>query len=229
MSKTILITGANRGIGLELARQYIQNGDEVLACCRQPSEATQLKQIVQQGQGAIFQLDVTNEVNVKDLSQKLADKPIDILINNAGIYGESNEEITKISAENMSRVFATNVIGVVNVSGALLNNVIASQEKTIVVVTSKMGSITEAQGGAYTYRASKAAVNSITRTFAYDLKEQGVNVIAVHPGWVKTDMGGPNAPVDMVASATGIRNVVANKKCVTKNGFVDFQGKSISW
>lgn len=229
MVKTVLITGANRGIGLELAKQYIQNGDEVIACCRQPTQASALKEIIQQGNGTVFQLDVTNEDSIQQLAQTLAGKAIDILINNAGVYGESQEKISQISPENMRYVFETNVIGATNVSQILLDNVRKSKEKTLVVVSSVMGSIGENTGGSYTYRASKAAINAVMQSFAHDLEAEGIHVIVLHPGWVRTDMGGPNATTGIEESATGIRNVIANKQIVTKRGFVDFRSEHISW
>ena len=199
--KNALITGANKGIGLEFVRQLKSKGYAVLGCCRHPEKAHELNELADE----VFQLDVTNDQNIAALKQTLNNRPIDLLVNNAGISGEQGVTIGNINRENFINVFNVNCISVVKLSEALLPNLLASEEKNILVVSSRMGSISDNDSGkSYAYRASKAALNCVMRSFAIDVKAQGIHVMLIHPGWVKTDMGGTNALIDAQTSVEGM-------------------------
>lgn len=199
--RTSLITGANRGLGLEFVRQLKEKGYYVIGCCRQPTAAAQLRYLADE----VIPLDVSNDSHIRDLVKSLDNKPIDLLVNNAGILGEHGVTVGNINRNNFFNVFDVNCISVLRLSDALLPNLLASQDKNILVVSSIMGSISEnARGRSIAYRASKAALNSGMRSFAIDVKPQGVHVMLMHPGVVKTDMGGESAPVEVQTSVTGM-------------------------
>lgn len=199
--KTVLITGANRGIGLEFVRQLKESGYHVIGTCRHPEVATELRMLADE----IFQLDVTNDNDIANLKLTLSDRPIDLLINNAGISGEQGVTIGNVERFNFMNVLNTNCISVVKLSDALLSNIEASKNKSILIISSRMGSISDNERGrSYAYRASKAALNCVMRSFAIDVKEKGVRVMLIHPGWVKTAMGGADALVDVQTSVAGM-------------------------
>ena len=199
--KTALITGANKGIGLEFARQLKNKGYYIYGSCRNPEKANELNELADE----IFQLDVTNDNDIATLQKNLNHRPIDLLVNNAGITGQSGVTIGNIDRENFINVFNVNCISVVKLSDALLPNIQASKEKNILVISSRMGSISDNDSGrSYAYRASKAALNCVMRSFAIDVKAKEINVMLIHPGWVKTDMGGINALIDVQTSVAGM-------------------------
>lgn len=204
--KTALITGANRGIGLEFVRQLKDLEYYVIGCCRHPSDAHELSQVADQ----VLQCDVTRDDDIKALAQQLNKKPVDLLVNNAGISGEQGVTIGNIDRDNFIHVMNVNCIGAVKLSDALLPNLQTSQEKNILVVSSRMGSIADNdRGRSYAYRASKAALNCVMRSFAIDVEEKGINVLLIHPGWVRTDMGGENALIDVQTSVKEMLKQVA--------------------
>ncbi len=199
--KTALITGANRGIGLEFARQLKAHDYYVIGCCRCPSEADELNQLADK----VIRCDVTRDDDINQLVQDLNKKPIDLLVNNAGISGEQGVTTGNIDRENFLHVFNVNCVGAVKLSDALLPNLQASKEKNILVISSRMASISDNnRGRSYAYRASKAALNCVMRSFAIDVEAKGIHVMLMHPGWVKTEMGGENALVDVQTSVAGM-------------------------
>lgn len=199
--KTALITGANRGIGLEFVRQLKAMGYYILGTCRHPENAPELNTLADE----VFELDVTNDNDITALKQKLHNKPIDLLINNAGISGEQGVTVGNIGRINFMNVLNTNCISVIKLSDALLPNVESSKDKRILVISSRMGSISDNdRGRSYAYRSSKAALNCVMRSFAIDVKEKGIKVMLIHPGWVKTAMGGVDAPIDVQTSVAGM-------------------------
>ena len=199
--KTALVTGANRGLGLEFAHQLKNKGYHVIGCCRQPSAAKELHSIANE----VIQLDVTNDQDINALKNTLAHRPIDLLVNNAGISGESGVTLGNVDRENFINVLNVNCISVIKLSDALLDNLLLSEEKSIIVISSRMGSIADNdRGKSYAYRASKAALNCVMRSFAIDVQEKGVKVILMHPGWVRTRMGGNDAIIDAYTSVEGI-------------------------
>lgn len=199
--KNALVTGANKGIGLEFVRQLKDKGYYVFGCCRVPSEAKELNSLADE----VFQLDVTKDEEIASLQKKLTNQPIDLLVNNAGISGAQGVTLGNVDRQNFIEVLNVNCISVVKLTDALLPNIEASKEKSILVVSSRMGSITDNDSGrSYAYRTSKAALNCAMRSFAIDVHDKGIHVMLIHPGWVKTNMGGGNALVDVSTSVAGM-------------------------
>lgn len=225
--KTVLITGANKGIGLELSRQLKDKGYYVIGCCRNPEQADSLKQLADE----VIKLDVTDDNDITSMVEKLNNRPIDLLVNNAGTSGEQGVTIGNVERDNFINVLNVNCISVVKICDALLPNVQNSEEKNILVISSRMGSISDnEQGRSYAYRSSKAALNCAMRSFAIDVESTGVHVMLIHPGWVKTDMGGPNGLVEVQASASGMLEQV--EKNISKshaNVLHRFDGDVIAW
>lgn len=199
--KTALITGSNRGIGLEFVRQLKDKGYYVIGSCRNPSKAHELKELADE----IIKLDVTSDEDIENLKQKLNNRAIDLLVNNAGISGEKGVTTGNINRKNFLEVINVNCLSVVKLSDALLTNIEKSHEKNILVISSRMGSISDNERGrSYAYRTSKAALNCVMRSFAIDVKDKGINVMLIHPGWVKTSIGGEDAPIDVQTSVSGM-------------------------
>lgn len=226
--KTIMITGANRGIGIELVKQYAANADRVLACCRQPQSADNLQQIASDSDGRvlIYPLDVTRAQDVEKLKKEIGDRPIDILINNAGISDGRSGEVDYDLWEEILRV---NTIAPYRISTAFYNNIRAGNDKIIAVISSIMGSIAGNQGGRPAYRSSKAAVNLVMKGLANDFYGDGVAVFILHPGWVRTDLGGAMAPVMPDESARGLKQVIDGLTLQDSGRFIDYQGQEIPW
>ena len=199
--KSALITGANRGIGLEFVRQLKKKGYYIIGCCRNPANAQELNRLADK----VVRLEVTSDDDIAALQQTLNHRPIDLLVNNAGITGEQGVTVGNVNRDNFLKVLNVNCVSVVKLSDALLPNIQASQEKNILVISSQMGSISDNDSGrSYAYRTSKAAVNCAMRSFAVDVKDKGVHVMLIHPGWVKTDLGGENALMDAHASVAAM-------------------------
>ena len=231
MPKTILITGANRGIGLEFVKQYANEQCQVIACCRNPSLAKELTALNDKNANVdLLTLDINNQDHIEQLKNQFSNKPLDCLINNAGVYGKSGETFATLSTENMINTFSSNVCGTLSVCQALLQPISKSQEKMIVTISSKMGSIDDNQSGsAYAYRASKTALNAVMKSLAIDTKPKGIRVLILHPGWVKTDMGGPNAAISTEKSVTGMRHVIDHLDTSDSGNFYNYDGSPISW
>ncbi len=225
--KTALITGANRGIGLEFVRQLKEKGYYILGTCRHPEAATELQTLADE----VFRLDVTNDNDITTLKQKLDNRPIDLLINNAGTSGDQGVTVGNIDRENFINVFNVNCISVVKLSDALLPNLQTSIDKNILVISSRMGSISDNERGrSYAYRASKTALNSVMRSFAIDVKEKGVHVMLIHPGWVKTNMGGSDALVDVQTSVAGmLKQADKHLSQSHADAIHSFDGDMIAW
>lgn len=222
---TVLITGANRGIGLELARQYTAAGWEVIGTARMPDQATELHAL----DAKVMQLDVTDHRSVARLATDLGEQSIDLLINNAGIL-EMVPSIDAINIEDFSYTIAVNTVGPVRVTQALMPNLRSGGMKKIVNITSNLGSIEDnTSGHFYGYRESKAALNMFTRSLAMELRSDGFICIVLHPGWVQTDMGGPNAPLPVVQSAQGIRSVVDSLTPDDSGTFFAYDGQKMPW
>jgi len=222
---TALVTGANRGIGLEFVRQYAGAGWHVIATCRKPDTAAELKAVA--GTVEIHRLDVTDAGQIAALAQTLKGRPIDLLINNAGIMGHGT--IGRIDYAAWEEVLRVNTLAPVRIVEALLPNVAASERRQIVALTSRMGSIAESGGGYYAYRSSKAALNAAMHALAADLKAQRITVALFHPGWVKTDMGGPGALVAPRDSVAGMRAVIERLRPADSGRFFNYDGSEIPW
>jgi NAD(P)-dependent dehydrogenase (short-subunit alcohol dehydrogenase family) len=224
---TVLITGANRGIGLELARQYAAAGWEVIACCRQPKEAEALKKL--KGKVEVKALDVAKPASIERLAAALKGRAIDVLLNNAGILGKRGG-FGKAESKEYLAVMQVNALGPLLMAQAFVSHVKKSKLKKMAAITSSMGSIASgANGGSYAYRSSKAALNMVMANLGRDLKEKGISTVAISPGWVKTDMGGKDAPTTAVDSAAGIIKVIERLEPATSGGFYIFSGETVPW
>jgi NAD(P)-dependent dehydrogenase (short-subunit alcohol dehydrogenase family) len=226
---TVLITGANRGIGLGLARHYAGAGDTVIATARDPARATELKSLG--GKVEVHALDVTSAQSVAALKAELAGRAIDILINNAGIAGPAHQTADDIDYDGWTTTLETNTQGPIRVALALRENVAAAKGK-ILTVTSGMGSIgalTSAWTDFYAYRSSKSAVNMAMRLLAFDLAKQGISVAVINPGWVRTDLGGPQAQLSVEESAAGIARQIAGLTPEKAGSFLSYDGAVLPW
>ncbi|MCG8436292.1 MAG: SDR family oxidoreductase, partial [Gammaproteobacteria bacterium] len=209
-NSTILITGANRGIGLNLATQFAEDGWRVLACCRRPDQADDLRALSERSPAVeLHALEVTDYARMQELAASLNDCAIDILLSNAGIYGPRNRGFGEVDAEAWREVLEVNTIAPLMLAQAFAASVASSRQKLIAVVSSKMGSIGDnGSGGSYIYRSSKTAVNQVVKSMSIDLADRGISVITLHPGWVQTDMGGANAETSVEASGTGLKEIL---------------------
>jgi NAD(P)-dependent dehydrogenase (short-subunit alcohol dehydrogenase family) len=228
MAKTYLITGTSRGIGLQLTEQLLKAGHKVLAVARQPQNSPALMALKDRGQLSVYAADVTSDEQVAALARDLkSTASIDTLINNAGIYGE-NLPFESLSWEKAMTTLATNAIAPMRVTRALLPWLKKSSSPKVVHITSLMGSIADNSGGGhYGYRMSKAALNMFNKSFAVDHPD--ITALVIHPGWVKTDMGGSQAPLEVRDSAAGILAVIAKTTIKDSGKFFDWQGKSLPW
>lgn len=231
--KTALITGANRGIGLEFVRQYAAEGWHVLACCRKPVAADTLNHLVDKFPNMIqiHALDVADHQQIEQLSQTVVDQPIDLLINNAGVYPpDRGDAFGKTDYAAWQHAFAVNTMAPLKMAEAFIRQVSRSKLKTIVTITSKMGSVTDNRGGgSYIYRSSKAGVNIVVKSLSIDLSSQKIIAVVLHPGWVKTDMGGPGALITAEQSVTGMRRVIDNLSLQDSGKFYAFDGQIVPW
>lgn len=231
--KTILITGANRGIGLEFSRQYAMAGWRVLACCRYPETAGALNNLAAQSseQLTVHALDVAKHEQIEHLSKVLSNHSIDLLVNNAGIYPTSRGDgFGKTDYDAWASAFHVNTMAPLKMAESFIAHVTSSNLRTIVTITSKMGSVADNQrGGSYVYRSSKAAVNIVVKSLAIDLEPAGIIAVLLHPGWVRTDMGGSNGLISTEQSVTGMRQVISNLTQADSGKFYAFDGQVVPW
>lgn len=230
--KNILITGANRGIGFEFVKQLTTDEHHVIATCREPSTAEELNAWCQEHpQVTMHQLDVTSDESIQALASDLAGKPIDWLINNAGTSGDSGVTVGNIERDNFLNVFNTNCLSPLKVSELFLPQLNISTEKLIICISSRMGSISDNQRGkSYAYRTSKAALNCAMHSFAIDVADLGVQVLLIHPGWVKTNMGGDNAELTAEESVQRMLAVIEKNKINNHaDALLSHNGAIIDW
>lgn len=225
----VLITGANRGIGLEFVRQYAAAGWKVIACCRDLNEASGLQELVRTYPDIeAHALDVMDFAAIDALAAALKDVRIDVLINNAGVYPHS--DLTHADAEQWLHAFKINSMAPFKMATAFMSHVAASQLRKIVTLSSKMGSLDDnTSGGSYIYRTSKVAANMVMKSLAIDLKPYGISAAALHPGWVQTEMGGPDALIDTRTSVSGLRRVIESLNLENSGQFIAYDGKVINW
>ncbi len=231
MKETILITGSNRGIGLELVRQFADDGWRVHACCRRPAQADALQALAADNPDIqVHALDVADEGQIREMASQLQGQPIDILFNNAGVYGQTDAWFGNTDSGKWLYCLRVNTIAPMKMMEAFVDNVAASQHRTIATMSSKMGSMADnGSGGSYVYRSSKAAVNAVMKSAAIDLQDRGIKVAILHPGWVKTEMGGPNAEIDTATSVRMMRKTLSLLTLSNSGTFFDIDGSVIPW
>ena len=228
---SVLVTGANRGIGLEWCRQYADAGWRVLASCRHPDAADELDDLARRHpQLSIHRLDVTEAESLSNLRAELQRTAIDVLINNAGVYLEKYVRTEELRYDDWMRTFEVNTLGPMRVTEALLEQVAHGERRLVVNMTSHMGSIAEIEApGDYYYRSSKAALNAAMRGLSIALKERGIGVLLLHPGWVKTRMGGWDAPLSPAESVAGMRRLVDKFGMDRSGRFFRYNDTEIPW
>jgi NAD(P)-dependent dehydrogenase (short-subunit alcohol dehydrogenase family) len=228
-----LITGANRGLGLEFAKQYAADGWQVYAACRDPHAASDLRRLAEASSGGkvrILALDVTKPASVKAAAAELDGQAIDLLLNNAGVIGARGQTIGNIDYESWAKVLDANTMGPMRVAEAFVDHVARSERKLIVTLTSGMGSLADnSSGGSVAYRSSKAAVNMVMRSLAIDLAPRGMTCVVVNPGWVQTDMGGPNATLTPAESVSRLRRLIEGLGPAQTGKFFNHDGREYAW
>jgi NAD(P)-dependent dehydrogenase (short-subunit alcohol dehydrogenase family) len=227
-----LITGANRGLGLEFARQYLADGWRVYAACRDPASAYELRRLPDKNRDTlrILALDVADPASINAAATELGGEAIDLLLNNAGIIGPRGQTIGNIDYDAWKEVLDVNTLGPTRVSEAFVEHVARSDRKLIVTLTSGMGSIADnTSGGSIVYRSSKAAVNMVMRSLAIDLAPRGITCVVVNPGWVRTDMGGPNATVEPSESISRMRRLIEDLGPEQSGKFLNHTGREYPW
>lgn len=226
-----IVTGANRGIGLELARQLTARGDTVLAGVRDPVSAEELRSLAS-SQGSLLQIhacDIASDESARAFAASLGHEPVDVLINNAGIFGK-NHGLEELDLDDVARTYNVNALGPIRVTRAVLPLLRKGKTRKIVHITSGMGSVTDnTSGGSYGYRMSKAALNMAAKSMSVDLRPEGILCVVMTPGWVKTDMGGPSAPTDVKESASRMIGMIDKMTLDDTGKFFDFKGGTIPY
>jgi NAD(P)-dependent dehydrogenase (short-subunit alcohol dehydrogenase family) len=227
----VLITGANRGIGLELARGYARAGDRVFAFCRSPPEAKALNDLAgaSGGKVTIHTMDVGDGASIAEGAKAVGGAPIDILINNAGVMGGNPQTLQSIDFDAWIDALKIMTIGPFRVVQTFLPNLKKAAAPKVMTVTSQLGASTWPFGGTYAYASAKAGVNKIMQALALDLKADNIAVSLIHPGWVKTDMGGPNADITAEESAAGIQKVIERLGVADTGKFFKWTGDIHPW
>lgn len=226
--ETVLITGSSRGIGLALTAQFLKQGHNVISTYRgQPS--TQLSSLLSNKTLTLIELEVTDSHSIAALASELADTKIDILINNAGIIGPKEQSLEAIDPQEWMDTFAINTIAPLMVSRALLKQLKRSSAPRIITVSSQLGSLHLQGTDRLAYRTSKAAVNKMMQILALELKRDRITVCPIHPGWVKTDMGGDAADISVEECASGIVKLALGLTLEQTGKFLTWQGQEHAW
>jgi NAD(P)-dependent dehydrogenase (short-subunit alcohol dehydrogenase family) len=229
---TVLITGSNRGLGLEWARRFAAAGWRVHATCRYPEEADDLRALAEKYPDfLVHRLDVTEAHQVRELAAALRGEPIDLLLSNAGVYFEKFWPPSEpLDYKVWARTFEVNTMGPVRMVEAFGENVARSRKRLVVAISSHKGSIAEIdEGGSYYYRSSKAALNAAMRGLSIELRPRGVGVLLLHPGWVRTRMGGPGAPLSPAESVRGMFALIERFTMADSGRFYRYNGTEIPW
>ena len=228
----VLITGSNRGIGLEWVRMYAQQDWHVFATCRNPNKAYELQNIAKENHNiSIHQLDVTNQNEINSLANELINTSVDILINNAGIYlDKNNSSIGSLNYEAWEETFRVNTLGPIRVTEAFLQHIASSKKRLIITISSHMGSITDIQEtSSYYYRSSKAALNAAMKCLSIELKPNNIGILLLHPGWVQTQLGGSNAALTPKQSVQGMYEMIQRFSIEKSGEFIRYDGRQLPW
>lgn len=227
--ETVVITGANRGIGLALTKRFLQENTQVIATCRNPAEAKELQALSANPRLSVLQLVVNDAQSLADFAEELDGRSIDILINNAGVLGGTKQSLSDMDYTAWTEAFEVNTIAPFRLSAALLENLQQSRHPRIINVSSQMGAMAGKSTGHHAYRSSKAALNKVTQVLAVELDPQGIIVCCVHPGWVQTDMGGVNAQLTTQESASGLFNLISSLNMQQSGKFLSWEGEELAW
>jgi NAD(P)-dependent dehydrogenase (short-subunit alcohol dehydrogenase family) len=228
----VLITGASRGLGFEFAKQYAVEGWRVIACCRKPEDAIALKKLAPSARDmvSVVAMDVADNDTVRNAALTLKDVVVDILINSAGIAGVPQQSTGQIDYASWARVLDVNTMGPLRVLEAFTDNLARSERRLVVTITSGMGSLADnTSGGSIAYRSSKAAVNMVMRSAAIDLAPRGITCVLINPGWVKTDMGGPDATLSPQQSVSAMRRLIETLGPNDSGKFYNYDGREYPW
>ena len=217
---TIFITGGNRGIGLALAEAYAAAGNRVIVSKRGAGDVAGFETIA---------MDVADAESVKAAGERLAHEAIDVLINNAGVIGPDRQSTTDMDFDGFLETLAINTVAPLRVAQAFLPALRRSQAAKLATITSQMGSLSYAKSDHVAYRASKAAANKVMQCLATDLAAESIAVAALHPGWVRTDMGGPGADIAVEESASGVKAVMDRLTLETTGRFWAWDGRELPW
>lgn len=222
---SILITGAGRGLGLELARQYSADGWRVIGTVRDAKAQSVLAKLGAEARV----LDVADLKSIKRLASGLKGEPLDVLFCNAGIYGPQGMALGNLDYDAWDEVLRVNLLGAAAVTEALIENVAASERKIVAMMSSRLGSIAEASGSSFLYATSKAALNALAKGLSVTLAGRGIIVVALSPGWARTDMGGKGAPLAPQTSVRGLRKVIGALRREDSGSFLAYDGSAIPW
>lgn len=223
---TLMITGANRGIGFELSRRYAAAGHEVIACCRESANADALKDL---DDVRVCRVSVSDADSVAALAREIGDQPIDILINNAGTPGPKQQTATAMDYEGWADTFAVNTMAPLRMVQTFRKNLAAASGGKLINITSQLGALDLNSPVLYAYSSSKAALNKIMRMISVELIADGIAVALIHPGYVKTGMGGANAEIEVEESAEGIMNVIEGLSLDDTGCFMKWNGEVHPW
>lgn len=230
---SVLITGSNRGLGLEWVRQYGQDGWRVYATCRHPAEAHELCEFAQMQKSiTIHRMDVTRADEINAVAVDLLHEPVDVLINNAGVYLEKYRDagLGRIDYADWGYSFQVNTLGAIRVTEAFVEHLTRSDKKLVVVISTHMASIADiAAPGDYYYRSTKAALNAAMEGIARELQPRGIGLLILHPGWVKTRMGGEGTPLMPLHSVMGMRSLVDHFTSEDSGRFIKYDGEKMPW
>ncbi len=226
-----LVTGTNRGIGLEFVSQLLARGEQVIATCRDADKAPELAKLDERHTNLeVLEMDVSKPDSLSNLPKRLEGRAIDVLINNAGVYGPRDAAFGQIKEGDWASTLHVNAIAPILLTQLMLPHLQDGKLKKLVFITSKMGSVADNSGGGhYIYRSSKAALNAAVKSLSIDLADAGFSVGLLHPGWVKTDMGGPNAWIDAQTSVSGMLKLIDALNKENSGRFQAYDGKSIPW
>ncbi len=230
---SVLVTGSNRGLGLEWVKQYAREGWRVYATCRHPTEAFDLHNLAaKQKNISIHRLDVTKPDDINAVAVELLNESIDVLLNNAGVYLEKYWDVSlnQLRYEDWEYTFRVNTMGAVRLAEAFQDHLTRSEKRLIAVISTHMGSITDIdEPGSYYYRSSKAALNAAMKGLSYEMRLRGIGVLLLHPGWVRTRMGGPGTSLLSPESVRGMGNIIENFTIEQTGRFYRYDGIEMPW